>query len=94
MVALRGLLAANQTAAGERLARVTAPALVLMGTRDRDFPDPEAEARQIASSLGGPAEVRMVEGAGHYPHAEMPTVVGPQVIAFLSALREATPRGA
>ncbi|HEY7849655.1 MAG TPA: alpha/beta hydrolase [Ktedonobacterales bacterium] len=94
MVALRGLLAANQTAAGERLARVTAPALVLMGTRDRDFPDPEAEARQIASSLGGPAEVRMVEGAGHYPHAEMPTAVAPAVIDFLSALREAATRGA
>ncbi len=94
MAALRGFLAANQTAAGERLARVTAPALVMMGTRDRDFPDPAAEARQIASSLGGPAEIRMIEGAGHYPHAEMPATVGPYVISFLGALREAATHGA
>jgi pimeloyl-ACP methyl ester carboxylesterase len=94
MAALRGFLAANQTAAGERLARVKAPALVIMGTKDRDFPDPEAEARQIAGSLGRPAEVRMIDGAGHYPHAEAPAVVGPLVVAFLAKLREAAAHGA
>src|SRR5574340_1256117 len=40
MAALRGFLAANQTAAEQRLARVNAPALVIMGAKDRDFPDP------------------------------------------------------
>ena len=87
MTALRGFLAANQTAAGERLARVNAPALVIMGSKDRDFPDPEAEGRHIAGSLGRPAEVRMIDGSGHYPHVDASGAVGPQVVAFLASLR-------
>lgn len=89
MAALRGFLAANQTAAGERLARVMAPALVVMGSKDRDFPNPEAEGRHIARSLGQPAEMRMIDGSGHYPHIDAPAVVGPLVVAFLASLREA-----
>lgn len=94
MAALRGLLAATQTESGERLARINVPALVLMGTKDRDFPNPEAEARLIANSLGRPAQVHMIEGAGHYPHAEAPAIVGPLVIAFLNSAREAVAHGA
>ena len=94
MTALRGYLGANQSAAGERLARVSVPALVIMGTKDRDFPSPEAEARQIATSLGRPGEMRMVEGAGHYPHAEAPEVVGPLVVTFLNTMREGVEHGA
>ncbi|HET9110429.1 MAG TPA: alpha/beta hydrolase [Ktedonobacterales bacterium] len=94
LAALRGYLAANQTASGERLGRVNVPALVIMGTKDRDFPSPEAEARQIAASLGRPAEMRMVEGAGHYPHAEAPEVVGPLIVAFLNSMSERVTHGA
>lgn len=94
LAALRGFLAANQTAAEERLARVNAPALVIMGSADRDFPDPEVEARRIAGSLGRPAETRMIAGAGHYPHAEAPATVGPLVVAFLTGLREEATHGA
>jgi pimeloyl-ACP methyl ester carboxylesterase len=52
-----------------------------MGTRDSDFPDPVAEARLVAEATG--AEVLLVEGAGHYPHAEMPDQVTPAVLALL-----------
>ena len=27
----------------------------------------------------------MVEGAGHYPHAEMPEATAPAILAFLAA---------
>jgi pimeloyl-ACP methyl ester carboxylesterase len=62
------------------LPRVTAPALVVMGGADPDFPDPAAEARFIADSLGGPAEVLMVDGVGHYPQTEAPDEVAPAVV--------------
>lgn len=69
----------------ESIARVTAPALVIMGSRDPDFKDPEGEARWVAQSLRG--EYRLVEGAGHLPHVELPEVVGPMILSFLDALR-------
>jgi pimeloyl-ACP methyl ester carboxylesterase len=72
-----------------RLDAVKAPSLVVMGTKDPDFkhPGPEAEARWVADRLH--ADVVMVEGAGHYPHAEMAMQVGPKIIAFLQQHRQA-----
>jgi pimeloyl-ACP methyl ester carboxylesterase len=64
------------------------PALVVMGTRDPDFADAAAEARWLAAALG--AESLIIEGAGHYPHAEMPDQVAPAVLSFIetSGVRE------
>jgi pimeloyl-ACP methyl ester carboxylesterase len=66
-----------------RLGEVRAPALVVMGEDDPDFPDPAAEARWIAEHLGAGADVEMVPGAGHYPQAEFPELVAPSVLGFL-----------
>jgi pimeloyl-ACP methyl ester carboxylesterase len=60
------------------------PTLVVMGSADPDFPDPSAEAHMIARRTGGSAH--MVDGAGHYPHAQRPDEVGPVVIEFLRSL--------
>lgn len=60
--------------------QVTAPALVVMGSKDPDFKDPSAEAKFIAARLRG--DVLIVDGAGHYPMAEFPEVVNPRVAAF------------
>jgi pimeloyl-ACP methyl ester carboxylesterase len=68
------------------LPAVHAPALVIMGSKDPDFPDPAAEARFTAEHLGGPAEVLMISGAGHYPQAEAVDEVAPAVAAFLAKL--------
>jgi pimeloyl-ACP methyl ester carboxylesterase len=65
------------------LPKVTAPALVVMGAADPDFSDPGAEARFTADSLGGDATVLMVDGVGHYPHAEAPETVTPAVVDFV-----------
>ncbi len=65
----------------DRLAEVKAPTLVLMGTKDPDFPDPPAEGRFIAGQTGGKLE--LIEGAGHYPQTEMHEQVAPLIVDFL-----------
>jgi pimeloyl-ACP methyl ester carboxylesterase len=87
LAVLRQMLVAPKTASEERLPRVTAPALVLMGTKDPDFKDPAAEARWVADALH--ARVEMIPGAGHYPHAELPEIAGPAILAFLQTLAAA-----
>lgn len=50
------------------LKRMKAPALIIMGSKDPDFPDPEKESRWLAEQTG--ARSVMIPGAGHYPQAE------------------------
>ena len=64
-----------------RLTDIHVPTLIIMGTQDPDFPDPAAEAHHVAEQLDG--EVLLVDGAGHYPHADDPDAVNPTLIAFL-----------
>ena len=67
-----------------------APTLVVMGSKDPDFRDPRAEAEWVAERLRGRYEI--VEGAGHYPHAEMPEVTSPLVLSFSQELMERNER--
>ena len=83
--ALRQMLFASKAASEIRLPQVKSPALVLMGSKDRDFKVPESEAQWVAQSLR--ASYTMVQDAGHYPHAEMPEVVTPLALSFLQTLR-------
>ncbi len=69
-----------------RLADVSARALVVMGERDPDFPDPRAEADWIAQNLN--AEVAMVAEAGHYPQSQQPELTAAAVLRFLSTVAE------
>jgi pimeloyl-ACP methyl ester carboxylesterase len=64
-----------------RLNLVKTPTLVIVGTKDPDWPDPKAEAQFIAYRLS--AKLLVVEDAGHYPQAEMPEKVTPVVLDFL-----------
>jgi pimeloyl-ACP methyl ester carboxylesterase len=68
-----------------RLADVTAPALIVMGEQDPDFPDPRAEADWIARALRG--EVVMVPEAGHYPQSQRPDVTTGAVLRFLESVK-------
>ena len=85
LAALQAMLRSSKADVEPRLAEVTAPALIMMGTKDPDFPDPAAEARLVAERLRG--EVALVEGAGHYPHAEVPDVAAPLILDFLDRHR-------
>src|SRR6516225_4858665 len=70
--------------AGAQLPNVTVPALVIMGTLDPDFADPQAEGDAVVAAMpSGLGQVAMVEGAGHYPHAQSPDQVAALVIGFL-----------
>lgn len=82
--ALLAMLAASKADVEARLPNVRAATLVVMGTADPDFADPHAEARLVAQRLAG--EVVLLDGAGHYPHAEMPDQVAPAIIAFANAV--------
>src|SRR4051794_6201333 len=67
--------------AGDRLGDVTAPALVAWGERAPFLPTRFAQA--LADALGGPPEVELVEGAGHWPCFDGGGVVD-RVTAFLA----------
>lgn len=85
MQALRTMVGLSKASTEAIVARTRLPALVVMGTRDPDFPDPVAEARWVAGLLG--TEPLLVEGAGHYPHLEMPEQVAPALLAFLECIQ-------
>jgi pimeloyl-ACP methyl ester carboxylesterase len=80
------MLRASKRASAERIHRVNKPTLVLMGSKDADFKNPEMEAKWIAENLKG--TYKIIENAGHYPHAEMPEVTGPLMLRFLQSLPE------
>jgi pimeloyl-ACP methyl ester carboxylesterase len=67
-----------------RLGRVRVPSLVVMGTGDVDWPDPQAEAAWIVEQLG--SELLTLEGVGHHPHVERPHEVADAVRAFIGGL--------
>ena len=69
-------------AAGERLGRVEAPALVLWGSDDPFLPPKFAQ--ELADALGGPAEVEVLDGARHWLWRDRPEVVD-RVAAFLGS---------
>ncbi len=63
------------------------PTLAVMGTRDPDWPDPRAEAEAIVAALpAGLGSVAMIDGAGHYPHAQFPHEVAKAVLGFLQTV--------
>ncbi len=67
-----------------RLAEITAPAVVLIGARDPDYPDPAAELTWAAAAIG--AQPVAVPGAAHYPQHQAPDVVLAAAHELLAAL--------
>lgn len=72
--------------AGEQLAHVRCPVLVVEGSLDPDWADPRAEGEAIVAAIpSGFATLAMVEGAGHYPHTQYPDETVALVLRFLEA---------
>lgn len=84
MEALRIMVNLSKRDTESMLALSEVPALVIMGTRDPDFPDATAEAHWVATQIKG--KTLLVDGAGHYPHTEMPELVAPEMVAFIESL--------
>jgi len=67
-----------------QLPNVRRPVLIVMGTADPDFPDPKTEGEAIVAALpAGLGTLKVIDGAGHYPHAECPDELADLVISFL-----------
>lgn len=79
--AVKAFANAPRQPAEERLSRLKAPGLVVMGTKDPDFPDPVAERQYLAEKIDG--KPVLIEGAGHYPQTEMPEITAQAVMEFL-----------
>lgn len=82
MAALRAMAHAPKGTANARVRDVRTPLLVVMGTKDPDFPDPEAEAHRMVEGAHD-ATVVMIAEAGHYPPAEMPEPTAAAILPFL-----------
>jgi pimeloyl-ACP methyl ester carboxylesterase len=68
-----------------QLPNVRCPALIVMGTADPDFPDPKAEGEAIVAALTpGLGTLSVIDGVGHYPHAECPNELGALMVPFLA----------
>jgi pimeloyl-ACP methyl ester carboxylesterase len=84
MDALRSMIGLSKADTAAILGKTKVPTLIVMGTKDPDFADASAEARELALKLK--AQTLIVEGAGHYPHTEMVDRVAPKVLDFLGSV--------
>lgn len=86
MDALRSMIGLSKADTEALLENSKVPALIVMGTKDPDFKDATAEANMLASKLD--AQTLIVEGAGHYPHTEMPEQITATILSFIRDVRE------
>jgi pimeloyl-ACP methyl ester carboxylesterase len=85
MKAIQSMAGGKLTDAAAQLANVRCPALVIMGSKDPDWPDSKAEAAAIVDLLpAGRGRYVMIENAGHYPHAQYPQQVADALLPFLA----------
>jgi pimeloyl-ACP methyl ester carboxylesterase len=84
MAALRGV-PTDQEKCRARIPQLRCPVRIVMGTKDPDFKNAVAEARQDEALIGQYTKVslELIQGAGHYPHAELPDVTASAILPFL-----------
>jgi pimeloyl-ACP methyl ester carboxylesterase len=82
LAALKKMAFASKAPIEAILGQAKLPILLVMGTKDKDFPDPAAEAAMLGARTG--AQVHMLE-TGHYPHVEAPEQTADIVLQFLGA---------
>jgi pimeloyl-ACP methyl ester carboxylesterase len=84
MKVLQAMTRSAPTDAGAQLPNVTCPVLVVEGSLDPDWADPRAEGEKIVADLPtGLGELAVIDGAGHYPHAQTPDAVLAVTLPFL-----------
>ncbi len=85
MKALQAMCKTKPSDAGEQLKNVRCPVLIIEGSLDPDWVDPRAEGEKIIAELPtGLGELAVIDGAGHYPHAQTPDEVLELVRPFLA----------
>ena len=89
MKALQAMCKSNPGDAGAQLANVTCPVLVIEGSADPDWADPRAEGERIIAALPrGLGQLVVIDGVGHYPHAQAPAEVLALALPFLAKTTE------
>jgi len=85
MKALQAMCKSNPADAGAQLGNVACPVLVIEGSADPDWADPRAEGERITADLPhGLGELVVLDGVGHYPHAQAPDEVLALALPFLA----------
>jgi pimeloyl-ACP methyl ester carboxylesterase len=85
MKVLQTMAKSNPGDAGAQLANVACPVLIIEGSADPDWADPRAEGERIIADLPqGLGELAVIEGAGHYLHAQTPDEVLALALPFLA----------
>lgn len=84
MAATAGLIETHADC-NARIPELRVPVLLTMGTADPDFKDATAEAERDLTEIAAYTSVQLelVEGAGHYPHAEVPEAYAAALLAFV-----------
>jgi pimeloyl-ACP methyl ester carboxylesterase len=85
IAAARKMAMSQPVDARAALPGVRCPALIIMGSLDPDWPDPQVEAAAIVGLLPkGLGRYVMIDGAGHYPNAQFPEQVAGAILPFLA----------
>jgi pimeloyl-ACP methyl ester carboxylesterase len=85
MAVVQAMCKSNPRDAGAQLANVRCPVLVVEGSADPDWVDPPAEGGRIINDLpNGLGELVVLEGVGHYPHAQAPQQLLASTLPFLT----------
>lgn len=85
MKVVQAMIKANPADAGEQLANVSCPVLVVEGDADPDWASPRAEGERILADLPqGLGELVVLEGAGHYLHDQTSDEVAALALPFLA----------
>jgi pimeloyl-ACP methyl ester carboxylesterase len=79
--AARMLWPLGETGLARRLRRIVPPTLILWGEQDRVIPP--SYARRFAQGIAGPAQVRIIPGAGHLADLDAPGPVSEAILTFL-----------
>jgi pimeloyl-ACP methyl ester carboxylesterase len=84
MKALRKMMQSAPVDAGAQLGNVRCPTMIIEGSLDPDWADPRHEGEAILAAVpAGLGRLEVIEGAGHYPHVQVPDQVVTLVAAFL-----------
>jgi pimeloyl-ACP methyl ester carboxylesterase len=85
MKILQAMCKTDPGEAGAHLPGVTCPVLIIEGGLDPDWADPRAEGEKIIADLpAGLGQLAVIDGAGHYPHAQTPDAVLALSLPFLA----------
>ena len=88
--AFANTLWASHDKAAARIPEVKAPVKVIIGSKDPDYKDQAAEMEKLQKMFD--ADTTMIDGAGHYPHAEFPDQTGRIVLEYLERIIDVSAR--